>query len=141
MELIKHEISRLNLDLPYDDLDRCHRIGKIYTHKSKRQQDVLLKFRTWRARNTMYQNRKDFNFVVSPDLTIRRQSLLSFAREEINGGEGGDMAVTRIVDFVFCDINCKLKLKSKANKFYMFSSEVEFLNIVCFSLGSGIMLN
>ena len=97
----------------------------------KSQQDVLLKFSTWRARNTFYQHRKLFNFVVSPDLTSRRESVLSFAREEISGGKGDDMAaVTKIVDYAFCDINCKLKFKSRLNKFDMFSSAGEFLKVV-----------
>ena len=36
----------------------------------------------------------------------------------------------RVVDFVFCDVNCKMKFKSKENKFYTFSSANEFLNLV-----------
>ena len=90
-----------------------------------------MKFSTWRARNTFSQHRKLFNFVVSPDLTSRRGSVLSFARDEINGGKGDDMAaVTKIVDFAFCDINCKLKFKSRLKKIFMFSSADEFLKIV-----------
>ena len=129
MEVINADIIRLNLTLTNSDLDRCHRVGNIYTFKLKSQQDVLLKFSTWRARNTFYQHRKLLNFVVSPDLTSRRESVLSFAREEINGCKGDDMAaVTKIVDFAVCDINCKLKFKSRLNKFDMFSSAGEFLN-------------
>ena len=98
---------------------------------SNSSRSKILKFSTWRARNTFYQHRKLFNFVVSPDLTSRRESVLSFAREEINGGKGDDMAaVKKIVDFAFCDINCKLQFKSRLNKFYMFSSSDEFLEIV-----------
>ena len=54
--------------------------------------------------------------------------ILVFAQNKIE--KTGDMAIERVGDYVFCDQKCKLKLKSKSNKFYTFSSELEFLMIV-----------
>ena len=39
-------------------------------------------------------------------------------------------SVSDVGDFVFADVNCKLKLKSKTNRFFGFNSYVEFLNLV-----------
>ena len=40
MEVINAGIIRLNLTLTNSDLDRCHRVGKIYNFKFKSQQDI-----------------------------------------------------------------------------------------------------
>jgi hypothetical protein len=133
MNQIKLEISDLGLEISDGELDRCHRIGKPYMSNHRRQHDVLVKFRTWRSRNTMYQNRKKFSFRVFADLTFRRDNVLQFAKEECKTDENGhpmNMAVNRVVDFVFSDLNCKIKFKSKENRFYGISSEHEFLRLV-----------
>ena len=39
-------------------------------------------------------------------------------------------SVSDVVDFIFADVNCKLKLKPKTNRFFGFNSYVEFLNLV-----------
>ena len=128
MNLIKKEVSDLNLGIPDEEFDRCHRVGRSYIKNGRSYQGVLLKLCFWRTRDMIYQNRKKFSFKVSADLTPRPMDILVFAQDEIE--KTGDMAIERVVDYVFCDQNCKLKLKSKSNKFYTFSSELELLMIV-----------
>ena len=128
MNQIKKEASDLNLGIPDDEFDRCHRVGRTFTKNGRTHQCVLLKLCFWRTRDIIYQNRKKLSFKVSADLTPRRKGILEFAQDEIEAT--GDMATDRVVDYVFCDQNCKLKFKSKKNKFYTFSSESEFLMIV-----------
>ena len=133
LQQIYEEIESCDVIIPREEIDRVHRVGRKYMFNSKLQQDVLIKFRTWRSRNIMYQNRKKFSFLVQADLTTRREDLFSFAKGECQPKSSRNvesMAMDRVVEFVFCDINCKIKFKSKTNKFYSFSSEIEFLNLV-----------
>ena len=67
------------------------------------------------------------------DLTSRRPNILNFVKDQcksIENGDPTDRAVNRVVDFVFADLNCKIKFKSRENKFYTINSEQEFLNLV-----------
>ena len=132
MDLITTEIQTLELGIPDEELDRCHRVGKPYFRNRNRCQDVLVKFRTWRSRDIMYQNRKKFSFLVVADLTPRRENLLKFVKEQCitDDGEPTVVAVNRVVDFAFCDKNCKIKFKSMSDRFYTVSSENEFLKLV-----------
>ena len=127
MDTIKSEIHDNGLDVGVQDLDRCHRVGKPYYDNKRQVQDVLVKFRTWSSRNVIYQNRKKFSFHVFADLTSRRVNLLKYARDQISLEDG---SVNRVVDFVFSDLNCKIKFKSKDNKFFSVSSKQEFLGLV-----------
>lgn len=126
MKGIKEEVKELDLGIEDFEYDRCHRIGKKYFKRGKVYQDVLLKLCFWKTRNTMYQNRKRFNFKINPDLTGRRSDILQFAHEKFDNDE----IVKRNVNFVFCDLNCKLKFCSKENLFCTFNSKWEFLAIV-----------
>ena len=131
--IIKTEIVSLQIDIPEEEIDRCHRDGKPYYRNNERVQDVLVRFRTWRSRDIMYQNRKKFSFQIVPDLTKRRGALLKSLRDQCGnsvGDEPSDMSVHRIVDFVFCDKNCKVKFKSKDNKFFTISSQNEFFKLI-----------
>ena len=136
MDFIMLEIESLDLGIPADEIDRCHRDRKPYQREGKRCQDVLVKFRTWRSRDIMYQNRKKFSFLIVADLTSRRENLLYYVKEQcktkvVKGVVFPTVvAVNRIVDFAFCDKNCKIKFKSKNDKFYTVSSEIEFLNLI-----------
>ena len=132
MDIIKMEIQAHELDIPDEEIDRCHRDGKPYFRNNIRVQDVLVRFRTWRTRDIMYNNRKMFSFTVAPDLTKRRVKLLNYLKEQCMGVENEPNVATahRIVDFVYCDKNCKIKFKSKMDRFYTISSELEFLNLI-----------
>ena len=112
--------------MPSSEIDRCHRIGSRYIYNGKTYQDALIKFGFWRSRDTMYQNRKKNGFRVFADLTSRRAGILNQAKHDVINVP----SVSDVVDFVFADVNCKLKLKSKTNRFFGFNSYVEFLNLV-----------
>ena len=121
-------LGKEGIDLKRCDFDRCHRVGRKYKRDDKLCQDVLLRMCSWNARNTIYKNRKRFRFFIKADLTTRRQDILNYARNEAS--ESSDDSVGRTVDYVFADENCKLKLKSKNGKYFTFSSELEFSNLV-----------
>ena len=126
MEKIMKELNDAEVDIPTYEIDRCHRIGDRYHYNGKTYQDVLIKFGFWRSRNTMYQNRKTFSFRVLADLTTRRMGVLKSARDEVLRVPG----LNDLVDFVFADVNCKLKMKTKSNRFYGFNTHDEFLSLV-----------
>ena len=141
---IKEEVNGLDLPIRDEEYDRCHRIGRKYTRNGKTCQDILIKFCFWRTRDIFYKHRKSFSFKVLPDLTRGRQQLLEYAKEQVNvckdenaieqENEGTDeiqdRAMYRVVDYVFIDINCRLKIKSKFGKFYAFNSEAEFFSVI-----------
>ena len=134
------------VDLNVSSFDRCHRVGPKYVQRNKTYQDVLLKMCSWNARDTIYKNRKHFKFFVKADLTTRREKLFAFAKNEVASSSNFDVdddddasgrtfsgfgpPVGRNIDYVFIDENCKLKIKSKTGKYFMFNSEAEFYNIV-----------
>ena len=126
MNKIKKDLEENEIELPSSEIDRCHRVGPRYIYNGKTYQDALIKFGFWRSRDTMYQNRKKNGFRVFADLTSRRAGILDQAKHDVINVP----SVSDVVDFVFADVNCKLKLKSKTNRFFGFNSYVEFLNLV-----------
>ena len=134
MDKISGEVVN-HTDITIGDFDRCHRVGRKFEKNGVPHQDVIIKLCSWRARDIIYRNRKNFSFFVKPDLTSRRQEILKYARtelEESTGEQEGDEhgATARTVDYIFVDENCKLKLKSKGGKYHMFNSMDEFFCIV-----------
>ena len=123
MELIKNETRELNLVVCGDNFDRCHRIGPKYTVNGVTHQSVLLKLALWRTRDTLYRHRKKFTFKLFPDLTARHKELLSFCREVIASSIGKNPLP---IDYVFADLNCRLKVKSSDGRFLSFNSRSEF---------------
>ena len=49
MNLIKKEVSDLNLGIPNQEFDRCHRVGRSYIKNGRSYQGVLLKLCFWRT--------------------------------------------------------------------------------------------
>ena len=125
MAKIKKSIYNTYIDIDEYDFDRCHRIGRPYEWEGKKVQDVLLRFTSWDARNTIYQNRKDLPFIVRADLTNRRADLLEYARDVVKN----DPNVENVVEFAYTDENCKMKLFTKSKKHLAFNSKEEFLSI------------
>ena len=124
---IKEECKKVDVDVGDGDFDHCHRNGKVYKDaEGNTKQTVLLKMRSWAARDRLYQNRKKFKFKIGHDLTFRRQQLFTKANELIKS----DPSFQKMVDYALADKNCKLKLKSKIGKYYHFNSESELYSIV-----------
>ena len=74
----------------------------------------------------IYKKRKDLPFKIQADLTTRRSELLDYAKDHVEN----DPRANEVANFVFCDGNCKMKIFSKSEKFFAFSSEYEFLSII-----------
>ena len=133
IQMVEACCKDMGVDVLAGDIDRAHRIGPIVTNdKSKKvSQSIIVKFRSWKARNAFYEARPKFNpdpkgkhrrFAVAPDLTTRRSQLLQRARESIK--ECPD------ADFVYVDPNCRLKLRKKNGKVSSFSSDRELNEIL-----------
>ena len=53
MEYIQKTVAELEIDVQKFDFDRCHRIGKLYKPKDVTYQNVVLRLRSWSARDTI----------------------------------------------------------------------------------------
>ena len=51
---------------------------------------------------------------------------MDYAKDHVEN----DPRANEVAKFVFCDGNCKMKIFSKSEKFFAFSSEYEFLSII-----------
>lgn len=126
MEIIKEKVGALELGIRDWEYDRCHRIGKKFSKKGKTYQCVILKMCSWRCRDIIYNNRKRLPFYVSANLTQARQRTFDFAKHELVN----DPSTHRVIDFVFVDENCKLKVKTNSKSYFAFSTINEFLSLV-----------
>ena len=133
IQMVEACCKDMGVEVLASDIDRAHRVGPIVTNdKSKKaSQSIIVKFRSWRARNAFYEARPKFNpdpkgkhrrFAVAPDLTKKRSQLLQSARERIK--ECPD------ADFVYVDPNCRLKVRKKNGKVLSFNSDSELDGIV-----------
>jgi len=93
--------------VPDSCIDRAHRIGKKFTNKvdNKLSQSVIVRFTTFRHRTMFYRKRKltSPNIKVKLDLTKSRYNLLKDAIEYVRNLDS--------VNFVYADINCRLKVR------------------------------
>ena len=106
LEKVREIISENQVDIPDTGLDRAHRVGPVIDDK----QCVIVRFSTFRHRTLFFRKRKDFcDMKVRLDLTKRRYKLLRAAQEMVESNEN--------IDFVFADINCRLKVRFKGGKF------------------------
>ena len=120
LQTIKTECRKLDMKLNDSDFDHCHRNGRIDKRGEKPKQVILLKMRSWSARNLIYQKRKDFPFKVNHDLTARRNNLLTDAIEMIDDNPD-------LFQYALADKNCKLKVKSSDGRYHHFSSMCELM--------------
>ncbi len=116
LTVIKRECEYHNLNLCDADFDHCHRNGKVDRSTDVPKQTILLKMRSWRARDIVFQNRRKFAFKIYHDLTFRRKNLLNDANNFISTVPEG------FVDYALADKNCKLKVKATNGRFYHFNS-------------------
>ena len=114
------------LFLPQMKYDRAHRIGKIYKdrYSKKNVQSVIVRFTTFRHRTLFYKARKQLknNVRVELDLTKQRYGVLQDAIKLIDGKAA--------VDFVYADINCRLKVRFSDGDEDFFESIKELENIL-----------
>ncbi len=116
LNVIKNECIHHDLKLRDWDFDHCHRNGKIDRSTDVPRQTVLIKMRSWRARDIIFQNRKKFAFKIYHDLTSRRKNLLNDANDFIKS-DADDL-----LDFALADKNCKLKVKDTNGRYHHFNS-------------------
>ena len=115
-----NEFARLNCGVGSLDIDRVHR-------SDYKPGAIVVRFRSWYARNCVYDVRKKSEWFFEADLTDRRQSLLNLAKNALldTGNPAG-----KFLDYVFADPNCSLMAKCKSGKLLGFSSEYEFYRAV-----------
>ena len=123
LNVVKGIIADHELDIPDSVLDRAHRIGPVIGNDDERRQSVIVKFTSFRHRTIFYKMRKTFvNIKVRLDLTRMRYNLFKSAMEYVEGCEE--------VDFVFVDINCKLKIRFKDGSVKPFGSMEDLSKLV-----------
>lgn len=89
------------------DFDKAHRVGKIKEVNGKKQQDIIVRFKSHAARYKVFNNRKTLkNFKkIRPKLTHRRGKLLYDASLLIENVDN--------VDFVLANMHGDLQLRLK----------------------------
>ena len=118
LEEVKKLFDDAEIQVPDCVVDRAHRV-------SKNNDSVIVRFTSFRYRTLFYRNRQKLqnkNVKVHLDLTKKRLSTLIEARSYIH-----DFNFT---EFVYADINCRLKLRCKDGKEYFFDSLPGLQNLV-----------
>ena len=88
------------------DIDKMHRLVKLTVKNGKKQQNIIIRFKSHSSRYSVFNERKKAKHVkMGPNLTKRRGKLLYDAISMVE--ELGN------VDFVFCDAHGDLKLRIK----------------------------
>ncbi len=102
LEKVKEVFKEAEVAVPDDCIDRAHRISRVKTNDNgKKQQAVIVKFRSWEKRVAVYRVRKKLiekNILL--DLTPSRARLFATAQEKVKSYPG--------VEFMFVDTNCRL---------------------------------
>ena len=120
-----------SMGIPYDssNIDRAHRIGKVYTdknNKNKKMKSIIVKFKSWNYRTKFYKSRPRIYengkkkpgskpFTVSLDLTKRRYDLLQYAT--------GAIEHYPEVKFAFADANCSIGIELIDMSFRYFNTQ------------------
>ena len=117
-------IKDKNMEIPDSVVDRAHRIGPTYMKDGKRFKSIIVRFTTFRHRTIFYHKARKLctNFRTRLDLTKYRFNLLNSARSLVESNEK--------VNFVYADINCRLKVKPTEGSDLYFSTEEELRNIL-----------
>ena len=124
MQKVEKILDKMDCGVNIDAVDRAHQIGqREMDDNGKMQQQVIVKFKTFRDRTVVYRNRKDKKKVgdlkIRLDLTRKRLCVLREAKEFVKSRTDAD--------FVFANINCSLVLKQKKNGKFIFSNSVSNL--------------
>lgn len=101
---VKKLFKDLEISMPVDCIDHVHRIRRVKTsNDGEKQQAVIVKFRSWEKRVTVYRARKNLdniNVLLYP--MPKRAKLFSVARQRVKWHSG--------IQFAFVDINCDFSL-------------------------------
>lgn len=140
--------DEINVDIPIDRIYRFHRVGKPFFNKyaKKQQQDIIIKFKDWEDRCTVYKNRPRWHvinnddsikkpalrFSIKLELSKDRMKLLKYAINSNNAIEDSP------INYIFADINCNLVCKLNNNEFKYFVNEYQFNIIQSMVLNSDI---
>ena len=126
LKVVKEKIKEAKVDIPDVVIDRAHRIGAPYVDDTSKikHQSIIVRFTTFRHRTMLYLRRKKLsgNVKIKLDLTKSKYNLLKYARDRVKNLEN--------VDFVYADINCRLKVKMKDKSEYFFNSSDELIDLV-----------
>ena len=101
-----HDIIAKDLNLPnvVNQIDKLHRIGKTRERNGKKTQDIIIRFKSHRARYEVYEKRKSSNNIkIKPNLTKKRQILRYDATQLVENNEK--------VEFVYADIHGDIKVR------------------------------
>ena len=116
-------IKESEAKIPESVLDRSHHIGPAYNNNDteKKMESIIVKFTTFRHRTFFYANCKNIKSGarIRLDLTKDRYNLLVSARKRVNNCPE--------VNYVYADINCRLKVKL-ADESHKFFESMEELN-------------
>lgn len=87
------------------DIDKFHRTGYVKNNKGKKQQNIIVRFKSHCSRYACMEKKKRSNTKLAPNLTHRRGKLLYDASQIIKDNE-----ITAI-EFVFANINGDLQVR------------------------------
>ena len=125
-DVVCKKVKECGAAIPTNNIDRAYRIGKVLESRDgeKSTQSIIVRFTTFRHRTLFYKARKKLknNVRVKLDLTKRRYAIL---REAINLVEEKDG-----VNFVYADINCRLKVRFTNGVERFFDSVEELQSIL-----------
>ena len=120
--IVIDEIVKMDCGVLDQDVDRAHRTGKSFKDKNGVfQTPIIVRFKSWHARNKTYSARKKSSGYWSADLTKRRQELLKTCQQKIK-----DPSLARYISAVFVDRNCSITLLSNDKRFLKFNTLEEF---------------
>ena len=105
-------------------IDRAHRVWKIKNNGDGNIfQPIIVRSRSFYVRTVVYRRRKEmYKYGISLDLTKSRLAVLNSARDLVQNVSG--------VKFVYCNINCYLRVLTSSGKHISFSSICDLQNII-----------
>ena len=105
IEKVNNIIAKdLNLPNVVNQIDKLHHIGKTRERNGKKTRDIIIRFKSHRARYEVYEKRKSSNNIkIKPNLTKKRQTLRYDATQLVENNDK--------VDFAYADIHGDIKVR------------------------------
>ena len=112
-------ITEAGVVIPDLFIDRAHRVGKKNTLEDGTvQQQLIVRFTTWRHRTLLYRNRAKLqNAKIHLDLTKGRFKFLKHCQVKVKDHPK--------VSFIFADMNCNKCIRLASGQFKYFTTEDE----------------